>query len=226
MKLLREFPENSELETIAEAVSDGKKTYIKGVFMQSDVRNRNGRVYPLKTLKEEVDRYVRDYVDTKRAVGELSHPASATLNPDRACHLVTDLHAEGSNFIGKALVIETVPMGAVLKGLLDAGVRVGVSSRGMGTLKPVREGIMEVQPDFRLVSIDCVMDPSAPDAYVDSVMESVEWVLDPILGEWVAERVHDDRKYVRKASRRELEESKLALFSRFIDGVSGIRRPR
>jgi hypothetical protein len=225
MKLLREIPDGSELETVAEAAgSDGKKkTYVRGVFLQSEVRNRNGRVYPRKTLGEEVDRYVRDYVDTKRAIGELSHPSSATLNPERACHLVTSLVPEGANFIGKALVIESVPMGAVLKGLLDSGVRVGVSSRGMGTLKPVREGVMEVQPDFRLVSIDCVMDPSAPDAYVTSVMESVEWVLDPVLGEWVAQRVEDDRRYVRKLSSRQIEEGKLELFRRFLNRVAGDR---
>ena len=175
MKLITEVFE--DLRTITEAREDGKKNvFIEGVFLQGGIKNRNGRMYPVETLAKEVDRYNESYVKSGRALGELGHPEGPQINLDRVSHLITNLRQEGNNFIGKAKLMDT-PFGNIAKGLVGEGVKLGVSSRGMGSIKLNREGINEVQDDFYLATAaDIVADPSAPDAFVNGIMEGVEWI--------------------------------------------------
>jgi len=175
MKLITEVFE--DLRTITEAREDGKKNvYIEGVFLQGGIKNRNGRMYPVETLAKEVERYNESYVKSGRALGELGHPDGPQINLDRVSHLITSLRQEGNNFIGKAKLMDT-PFGNIAKGLVSEGVKLGVSSRGMGSLKLNKEGINEVQDDFYLATAaDIVADPSAPDAFVNGIMEGVEWI--------------------------------------------------
>ena len=173
------FAEVNETVNIVEEVLDeatGKKNlYIEGVFMQSNVKNRNGRVYPTEVLDKEVARYNQEYVEKKRAFGELGHPQGPTINLERVSHLITDLKKDGDNYMGKAKIMDS-PYGQIVKGLIGEGATLGVSSRGMGTLKPNRDGVNEVQKDFYLATAaDIVADPSAPDAFVNGIMEGVEW---------------------------------------------------
>ena len=157
----------------------GKKNYfIEGVIMQGDIKNRNGRVYPASTLMKEMARYNKNYVEAKRAYGELGHPAGPTINLDRVSHMFTELKEDGPNVIGRAKVMDT-PMGKIVKNLIDEGANLGISSRGMGSLKKNGQGIMEVQDDFMLATAgDIVADPSAPDAFVNGIMEGKEWIWD------------------------------------------------
>lgn len=166
MKLIQE-------QFLAEAKKENGSYFIEGIFMQSAVKNRNGRVYPTKTMDNEVNRYIKEYVEKNRAVGELNHPQSPAINFERVSHMVTGLEKDGNNWVGRAKILDT-PMGNVVEGLLKGGVQIGVSSRGLGTLKAIN-GIQEVQNDFKLAAIDIVNDPSAPDAYVDAIMENVSW---------------------------------------------------
>lgn len=167
MKLIAE-------QFITEAVKQDKHWYLEGVFMQSNVKNRNNRIYPKQTLDEEVNRFIENYVAQDRAIGELNHPNTPSINLDRVCHKITTLECVGDNWVGKSQILNT-PMGKVVEGLLEAGVKIGVSSRGLGTVKE-RGGVNEVQSDFKLATIDVVSDPSAPDAYVKGLNEDVEWI--------------------------------------------------
>jgi len=173
MKLITEYTE-SDIEFITEGRGADKKYAIEGVFAQADKKNRNGRVYPKKIMESAVNKYVTDQVKTKRAVGELNHPEGPVVNLDKVSHLITGLQFEGNNVVGKASILDT-PNGKIVKGLLDGGVRLGVSTRGMGSLDRTNEGMM-VKEDFVLNTIDIVQDPSAHDAFVNGIMEGVEWV--------------------------------------------------
>ena len=174
MKLISEYVEQ-DLQFVTEAKDNGEKTYaIEGVFAQADKKNRNGRIYPMPVMEKAVDKYVGDQVSKGRAVGELNHPAGPTVNLDKVSHKITDLHFEGTDVVGKATILDT-PMGNIVKGLLDGEVGLGVSTRGMGSLEN-RGGAMVVKDDFLLNAVDIVQDPSAPSAFVNGVMEGVDWV--------------------------------------------------
>lgn len=221
MKLITEVFE--DLKTITEAREDGKKNvYIEGVFLQGGIKNRNGRMYPVETLAKEVDRYNESYVKSGRALGELGHPEGPQINLDRVSHLITNLRQEGNNFIGKAKLMDT-PFGNIAKGLVGEGVKLGVSSRGMGSLKLNKEGINEVQDDFYLATAaDIVADPSAPDAFVNGIMEGVEWIWENDL--LIAKKAHvveQTTATIEKAvSSRELEAKKFKIFENFLNEIS------
>lgn len=216
MKLIVERIENVRL--IKEAVGNsGKKDYfIEGVFMQADIKNRNGRVYPLKILQREVERYIKEAINENRALGELGHPDGPGINLDRVSHKIISLKKEGSNFIGKAKILDTAP-GQIVKNLLDEGVSLGVSSRGMGSLRQIQSDIHEVQEDFYLATAaDIVAEPSAPEAFVNGIMEGKEWfrVGDDI----VAEQVYEMRKRIMKTPRKKL--NALEEFKNYLDILS------
>ena len=176
MRLIIEQNENIIVEATTEGTGSGKSYFIQGVFLQANLQNRNGRVYPLDILEREVSRYHQAYVSQNRAMGELGHPDGPTLNLDKVSHLVTELYRDGNNFIGKAKILNT-PNGKIVQNLLDGGVKLGVSSRGMGSLKENAAGIQEVQDDFYLATAaDIVADPSAPSAFVQGIMEGKEWI--------------------------------------------------
>lgn len=174
MRLISEY-HDSNLQVITESKKDGGKAYvIEGVFMQADKKNRNGRIYGKAILENAVNKYVKEQVKTGRAVGELNHPEGPTINLDKVSHKITELKFEGSDVIGKASILDT-PMGKIVEGLLEGGVKLGVSSRGMGTLVN-KQGTSHVGKDFMLSTVDIVQDPSAPGAFVNGIMEGVEWV--------------------------------------------------
>ena len=212
MKLICELQESVEYELIEEG-DKPKQYFIEGIFMQSEKKNKNGRVYPLPVLEKEVNRYVKEYVEPKRAFGELGHPDGPTVNLDRASHMITSLVKEGKNFVGRAKVLDT-PNGKIVKCLIDEGARLGVSSRGMGTLKPDKKAQV-VQNDFYLATAaDIVADPSAPNAFVEGIMEGKEWIWNNgILHE---QDVEGARNNIRNASSRELEEVKLSEFENLL----------
>lgn len=220
MRLICEV--NESISYLSEASENGQKHhFIEGIFMQGDLKNRNGRMYPSTVLAKEVDRYNEQYVQKKRAFGELGHPDGPTINLDRVSHMITDLKQEGSNFVGKAKIMDT-PMGKVVKNLMDEGAQLGVSSRGMGSLKPNKQGIMEVQEDFMLATAgDIVADPSAPGAFVRGIMEGVEWIYDVASGSWQAQnnldRIHEETKHM---SSRQLEENAIRLFNSFLKSLT------
>lgn len=220
MKLITEV--NEQVQFIAEEREDGKKNYfIKGIFMQGDVKNRNGRTYPIDLLEREVERYSNDYIDKNRAYGELGHPSGPTINLDRVSHMIKELYRDGNNFIGKAKIMTETPMGNIVKNLMDEGASLGVSSRGMGTLKPNKQGIAEVQKDFYLATAaDIVADPSAPDAFVEGVMEGKEWVWDN--GIIKEAQVDQYRQEIETSSTRGVEEAKMRVFEDFISKLSKI----
>ena len=211
MKLITEQIEDVKILT---EEKDGKKLlYIEGVFLQSELKNRNGRMYPFDVLNREVERYTEEYVKPKRALGELGHPDGPTINLDRVSHRIVDLHAEGHNFIGKAQILDT-PMGNIAKSLLGEGVQLGVSSRGMGSIDK-REDISVVRDDFFLTTAaDIVADPSAPDAFVNGIMEGKEWIWDNgILKEAKLDKY---RRYMDEATRHNMEERTLKVFEDFL----------
>lgn len=221
MKLITEVFE--DLRTITEAREDGKKNvYIEGVFLQGGIKNRNGRMYPVETLAKEVERYNEAYVKSGRALGELGHPEGPQINLDRVSHLITNLRQEGTNFIGRAKLMDT-PFGNIAKGLVAEGVKLGVSSRGMGSLKLNKEGINEVQDDFYLATAaDIVADPSAPDAFVNGIMEGVEWIWEnELLIARKTQVVEQTVQTIEKAvSSRELEAKKFKIFENFLNEIS------
>lgn len=193
MKLITEYTENS-LETITESSETGaKKYYITGPFMQADQKNRNGRIYPSAVLEREMTRYNEQFVKTGRALGELNHPQGPQINPERASHLIVSMQREGNNFIGKAKVLTGLPMGQIVKGLIDEGVKFGVSTRGLGSVKQLN-GIMEVQDDFHLATVDIVTDPSGPDCFVNGIMENVEYIYDAVRENYVAQQAIEEIK--------------------------------
>ena len=210
MKLITETIE--EVQILTEEKNGKKLLHIEGVFLQGAIKNRNGRMYPFEVLDREVERYNEEYVRTKRALGELGHPDGPTINLDRVSHRITSLRSEGNNFIGKAQILDT-PMGNIAKNLLGEGVQLGVSSRGMGSIEK-REDCNVVRDDFMLTTAaDIVADPSAPDAFVNGIMEGKEWVWDNgILKE---AKVDKYRRYI-DGSRRDLEERTLKVFEDFL----------
>ena len=214
MKLITEQIE--DVKVITEGKGDDKKLYIEGVFLQAELKNRNGRVYPFKVLETEVGRYNEEYVKTKRALGELGHPDGPTVNLDRVSHRITSLIAEGNNFIGRAQIMNT-PMGNIARSLLEDGVKLGVSSRGMGSIDK-REDCGVVMDDFMLATAaDIVADPSAPDAFVNGIMEGKEWAWDNgILKET---KVAKYQRYMDDATRQNLEERTLRVFNDFLTGL-------
>ena len=191
--------------------------FIEGIFMQSEKKNKNGRVYPKNTLMKEVKRFNDEYVKNRRALGELGHPEGPTVNLDRVSHLIQELWTDGDDVYGRAKIMDT-PMGKIVKNLIDEGANIGVSSRGMGSLKKNKKGINEVQDDFTLSAVDIVSDPSAPDAYVNGIMEGKEWVWDN--GILKARDIESHMKLIESASNRKDRENK-ALFA-FIDFLSKI----
>jgi len=214
MKLITETIEN--VEVITEGKGADKKLYIEGVFLQSEIKNRNGRMYPFSVLEKEVERYNEEYVKTSRALGELGHPDGPTVNLDRVSHRITSLRAEGNNFIGRAQILNT-PNGNIAKALLEEGVKLGVSSRGMGSIDK-REDCGVVMDDFMLATAaDIVADPSAPDAFVNGIMEGKEWAWDNgILKETKVARY---QRYMDNATRKNLEERTLTVFNDFLTGL-------
>jgi len=215
MKLITETHDFEESNFLIEADDKtGKENFfIEGIFMQAEKQNRNGRAYPKETLQREVDRYMNENVKKNRAYGELGHPQGPTINLDRVSHMITSLKEDGNNFIGKAKIMDT-PMGNIVKALMKEGAGLGVSSRGMGSLKKVG-GKQVVQEDFHLATpADIVADPSAPDAYVNGIMESREWVWDNGLLKEV--EVDNQRKIITEATMKNLEEKKLAVFQDFL----------
>jgi hypothetical protein len=202
MKLITEVF-NEDCEVLTEATEGGKKNYfIEGVFMQGDIKNRNGRIYPSQILEKEMNRYNNDFIQTKRALGELGHPDGPQINGDRVSHLITEMKRDGSNFIGKAKILGT-PMGEIVKTFIDEGVKVGVSTRGLGSVKPTKEGIMEVQNDFHLSTVDVVTDPSGPNCFVNGIMENTEYYYDIASGTWRAQEIIEQAvKEVKKQYKR------------------------
>ena len=216
MKLIRE-----EIESVDFLVEDrnGKKSmYIEGVFLQGDIKNRNGRMYPMETLRKEVQRYTENHVNSGRALGELGHPDGPTVNLDRVSHKIVSLRENGSNFIGKAKILGT-PMGKIAQNLIDEGVKLGVSSRGIGSLKPTREGVNVVGDDFMLATAaDIVADPSAPDAFVEGIMEGKDWVWDGgVLREKYAAKTYKEINTL--VTQQQLDEKKLDLFNKFLNNL-------
>jgi hypothetical protein len=216
MKLITE--EISNVQIITEGKGANKKLYIEGVFLQGDIKNRNGRMYPMETLSREVQRYNETFVQKGRALGELGHPDGPTVNLDRVSHKITSLVREGSNFKGKAQILNT-PMGKIASSLLDEGVMLGVSSRGVGSLRTTNEGHKVVGEDFMLATAaDIVADPSAPDAFVQGIMEGKEWVWEGgILREQLAEKTQ--KRINTLVDQRRLEEHKLQLWSDFLSNL-------
>jgi hypothetical protein len=207
MKLITELTE--DIKYIKENVGNGEKTYfIEGVFMQAETKNRNGRVYPHNTLLKECKRYINEYVNKGRALGELNHPSGPTVNLDRVSHIIKELHEDGKNIYGKAKVLDT-PMGKIVKNLIDEGAQLGVSTRGMGSLKS-RNGYQEVQEDFMLAAVDIVADPSAPNAFVNGIMEGREWMF--IDGVWQEREAHAARKLIKESSKADLNKNITKVF--------------
>lgn len=218
MKLITETIQ--DIRVIKEAKEEGGKNYyIEGPFLQTEIKNRNGRVYPKSVMEKEVNRYIKEYIETNRALGELGHPEGPSINLDRVSHRIVSLKEDGNNYIGRAKIMTETPMGRIVKNLIDEGVQLGVSSRGMGSLKLNKEGINEVQDDFYLATAgDIVSDPSAPDAFVRGIMEGKEWMM--VEGRFV-ERHHDEIKQVIKETKsKDLEIVKLQVFESFIKQIS------
>jgi hypothetical protein len=207
MKLITEC--SQDVEYIVEGKA--KEQYIKGIFMQSDIQNQNGRVYPFSVLQKEVKNYNKKFVQESRALGELGHPSGPTINLDRVSHIITELYEEGKNFIGKAKIMNT-PNGKIVKNLIESGVRLGVSSRGLGSVKANKSGVNEVQKDFVLSTVDIVSDPSAPEAFVNGIMEGREFSI-------TGEIEYDIRNEIRNTVSKKLDKKKIELFQNFMDNL-------
>ena len=216
MKLITE--EIEQVEFIVENRNGKKSLYIEGVFLQGNIKNRNGRMYPMETLRKEVSRYNENHIQSGRALGELGHPDGPTVNLDRVSHKIVSLKESGSNYVGKAKILST-PMGKIAQSLLGEGVKLGVSSRGVGSLKPTREGYSVVGEDFMLATAaDIVADPSAPDAFVSGIMEGKDWVWDNgILREKLAEKTY--KQINTLVTQKKLDEQKLDLFNNFLSNL-------
>jgi hypothetical protein len=217
MKLISEFNDYAVAPVIVEENEKGEKEYfIEGVFMQSDIKNRNGRIYPEQVMKKEVDRYVKEFVEKDRAFGELGHPDGPTINLDKVSHMITKLEQDGKNFMGRAKILST-PNGQIVRNLINDGAKLGVSSRGLGSLE-TRGGAQVVKDDFQLATAaDIVADPSAPEAFVEGIMEGVEWYYDSgILKMKDAEQM---RKELRTAKSSKLQETKLNLWKKFVENL-------
>ena len=216
MRLIRE--EIESVDFIVEEKNGKKSMFIEGIFLQGDIQNRNGRMYPMNVLRKEVDRYNENHVQTGRALGELGHPEGPTVNLDRVSHKIVSLKESGTNFIGKAKILST-PMGKIAQSLIGEGVKLGVSSRGIGSLRPTREGVNMVGDDFMLsTAADIVADPSAPDAFVEGIMEGKDWVWDGgILREQQARKTYKTINTL--VTNKQLDEKKLDLFNDFLNNL-------
>jgi hypothetical protein len=215
MKLIKEHTEQVNL-IVEEKLGKGKEYFIEGVFLQSNLKNRNGRVYPTDVMAKEVKRYSEEYITKNRAFGELGHPDSPTINLDRVCMMIKSLKQEGNNWVGKAKIMDT-PYGKIVKNLIDEGAQLGVSSRGMGSLTQ-KNGVSVVGNDFMLATAaDIVADPSAPNAFVEGVMESKEWVI--VDGKFVERDLREAQALIRKTSSKNLQEAKLKLFASFLEKI-------
>jgi hypothetical protein len=212
MKLITEHL--NDVEYITEG--KGKEQYIKGIFMQADIKNQNGRVYPQAVLQKEVKNFNTKYVNEGRALGELGHPMGPVINLDRVSHVIKELTEDGKNFIGKAKVMDT-PNGKIVKNFISEGVKLGVSSRGMGSLKTNKKGVNEVQGDFVLSTVDIVADPSAPDAFVNGIMEGKEWVWEN--GVIKEQDIDAMKKTIMNAKMKELDQKKLEVFTKFLQNL-------
>ena len=212
MKLITETIE--DIEVLTEANTKGGKDYkIRGVFMQADIKNRNGRVYPVETLSKEVARYTTEYINKRRAFGELGHPDGPTVNLERVSHMITSLKPEGKNFIGEAKVMDT-PYGKIVKNLIDEGAQLGVSSRGMGSIQSSSQGNVVGKDFYLATAADIVADPSAPDAFVEGIMEGKEWVWDN--GVLKSKTIEEYKSEIERARRTELAEVKSKVFKDFV----------
>jgi len=204
---------NQDIKFLTEKKEDGTKNiYIEGIFMQAEKPNRNGRSYGRGIMEREVQRY-QDLINEKRSLGELGHPPNPSINLNQVSHLITGLKFEGNDIHGKAKILDT-PMGKIAKNFIEEGVRLGVSSRGLGSVKLNKEGINEVQDDFHLATVDIVADPSAPDAFVQGIMESAEWILEN--GVWKSYQVEQAQQTIKKASKADLNKVKLQVFEQFL----------
>lgn len=214
MKLLVE--ETDSIEVIVEQKNGKKNLYIEGVFLQGDIYNRNRRMYPMETLRRGVNTYIENYLSKGRAVGELCHPSNPAINLDRVSHSIVSLKESGKNFIGRAKILTTLPMGKIAAGLYEEGVKLGVSSRGVGSLVPTNEGYSKVSEDFMLsTAADIVHDPSAPDAFVNGIYEGVDWLYDSKKQEWIASNIRN--KIEQDVISRSLtEERKLQHFENYL----------
>ena len=216
MKLIREVYDTVNIIS-EEKLGKGKQYFIEGIFLQSELKNRNGRMYPEKVMDKEVQRYCEEYIDKNRAYGELGHPDSPSINLDRVSHMIVGLRKEGTNYIGKAKILDT-PMGKIAKGLLDGGANLGVSSRALGSLKTNNEGVQIVQDDFMLsTAADIVADPSAPDAFVRGIMENKEWVF--VDGKYVQKNIEEVKAAIKRTSSAGLNEAKLHAFQQFLGKI-------
>ncbi len=214
MKLIREVYENAKIEILEGKEGKQKSYFIEGVFLQSEVQNRNGRIYPKQVLDREVHRYLHEAVANNRALGELNHPDSPTINLDRVSHMITSINESGNDYIGKAKIMDT-PTGKIVKAFIDEGVQLGVSSRGMGSLRPITSTLQEVQDDYYLSTVDIVADPSAPDAFVRGIFENKEWVWDN--GILVEKEISEMKKQLDKPKKKINEDLALQLFKKFMD---------
>jgi hypothetical protein len=215
MKLIREVNETLSM-IVEEKLGKGKQLYVEGVFLQSNIKNRNGRLYPESVMDKEVQRYIKEKVEKNSAFGELGHPETPSINLDRISHLITNLRKEGNNWIGKAKILDT-PMGRIAEGILKGGGRIGTSSRALGSLKMNNEGINVVQNDFMLSTAgDLVSDPSAPDAWVQGIMEGASWVY--VDGKF-EKQVDEARRTITKATSMNLEEQKILAFQHFLRSI-------
>lgn len=215
MKLITET--TLDVRILTENTNDGKKNYfIEGVFMESEQKNKNGRVYPQPIMEKEINRYIREYVVTSRAIGELGHPEGPTVNLERAAHMIKELHFDGTQICGRAKILDT-PYGRIVKNLMDEGAKLGVSSRGMGSLIE-KNGYQEVQEDFMLAAVDIVADPSAPNAFVNGIMEGREWIWENGIFKQVD--LDNYKKQITKTSSRDLERTKLKIFENFLSKLN------
>lgn len=213
MKLIKEI--SQDLQYLVEANENGKKgIFIEGIFMQADKENKNGRIYPRGIMEKELERY-QSLIKEKRSLGELGHPPNPTINLDKVSHLISNLRFEGNDIVGKAKILDT-PMGKIAQNFIEEGVRLGVSSRGLGSLKE-KNGVNEVQDDFHLATVDIVADPSAPDAFVQGIMESAEWILEN--GVWKAMDVERAQRKIKNTSKAGLAEAKLQVFEAFLNKI-------
>jgi hypothetical protein len=214
MKLISEY---NEAKPLIESKENGKKDYfIEGVFMQADIKNRNGRIYPKEIMAKEVNRYVKEFVNEQRAFGELGHPEGPTINLDKVSHMITELHEDGSNWVGKAKILST-PNGEIVKNLINDGAKLGVSSRGLGSLEQ-KSDAQYVKSDFQLATAgDIVADPSAPDAFVDGIMEGVEWIMDN--GILKRQEMESMREVLKNEKQVRLEETKINLWKTFVKNL-------
>lgn len=215
MKLITELTQ--EVQYLFEGEEGKKSLYIEGVFLQGNIKNRNGRIYPTGVLENEVGRYNEEYVKRNTAYGELGHPDGPKINPDRISHRIVSLRREGNNFIGKAKVLNE-GLGKIAHAIIADGGQLGVSSRGLGSLKPNSSGVPEVQEDFKLcTAADIVTDPSAPDAFVRGIMENCQWVYDAASGDWRRQQIVEQ---VKKMDKRQLEEQTILMFRKFISTLT------